>query len=62
MKHFINTAYHGIGCLLLCIGLIICLGMAGNSDLGMPLSMVMRYSVCGLLIMVFGLFLTRWKV
>lgn len=62
MKQMFNTIYHGIGCLLLCIGLIICLGMAGNSDLGMPLSMVMRYSVCGLLIMSFGLFLTRWKV
>lgn len=62
MKMMINTIYHGTGHMLLCIGFIICLGMAGNSDLGMALDLVMRYMVCGLLLMGFGLVLTRWKV
>lgn len=62
MKQTINQIYHGIGYLLFCIGFIICLGMAGNSDLGMALSMVMRYSICGMLLMGFGFLLTRWRV
>lgn len=62
MKQTLNTFYHGVGYLLFCIGFIICLGMAGNSDLGMALNLVMRYSICGLLMMGCGVFLTRWHV
>lgn len=58
----INTIYHSIGFLLICVGWIIIIGMAGNSDLGMALSLVMRYSICGLLMMGCGVFLTRWRV
>lgn len=62
MKQTLNQIYHGIGYLLFCIGFIICLGMAGNSDLGMELSQVMRYSICGVLMMVCGGFLAWWRV
>ena len=58
----LNTIYHSIGFLLICVGWIIVIGMAGNSDLGMDLSLVMRYSICGLLMMGYGVFLTRWRV
>ena len=62
MKQTLNQIYHGIGYLLFLIGFIICLGMAGNADLGMDVSLVLRYSICGLLMMGCGLFLTRWQV
>ena len=62
MKRTLNTIYHSIGFLLICVGWIIVIGMAGNSDLGMDLSLVMRYSICGLLMMGYGVFLTRWRV
>jgi hypothetical protein len=58
----LNTIYHSIGYLLVCIGWIICLGVAGNSDLGMDLSLVMRYAMCGMAMMLIGFFLTRWRV
>ena len=62
MKHTINTIYHGIGYLLIMVCLIICIGAAGNSDLGMDLAYVMRYMVSGLLTGATGLLLVWWKV
>lgn len=62
MKQTLNQIYHGIGYLLICIGWIVIIGMAGNSDLGMALNLVMRYSICGLLMMGCGVFLSRWHV
>lgn len=62
MKHTINTIYHSIGYLLIFVGIILCIGGAGNSDLGMELSLVGRYEVSGLMMMFCGMFLTRWRV
>ena len=62
MKHTLTTIYHGIGYLLIMVGFIVMCGTAGNSDLGMELSLVGRYEVCGLLTALTGLFLVGWKV
>lgn len=62
MKHTLNTICHGTGALIFCIGFIICVGAAGNSDLGLPLDEVMRYALAGLTACVGGAFLAWWKV
>ena len=62
MKQTINSIYHAAGGILIALGFIACIEMAGDSDLGMELSQVIRCGVCGILMMATGLFLTRWKV
>ena len=62
MKRTLNSIYHGIGCMLICIGWILVLGAAGNNDLGVDLDLVVRLGICGMCSMLCGLFLTRWRV
>lgn len=62
MRQLINTTFHGIGYMFICIGFIICIGAAGNSDLGVDLSEVFRLAMAGVAACVGGLFLTRWTV
>ena len=62
MKRTLNTIYHGIGYLLICVGFIMCVGAGGNSDLGMEISMVVRYGLSGLATALTGLFLIWWRV
>ena len=62
MRHFINNVYHGIGYLLVCIGIFVLIGAAGNSDLGVALSQVMRLGLSGLVMMAFGAFFVWWRV
>ncbi len=62
MKQTINTIYHGLGYLMICIGFIIIIGAGGNSDLGMELSMVGRYGISGLLTLLCGALLVWWRV
>ena len=62
MKKTLNTIYHGIGYMLVCVGFIMCVGAGGNSDLGMELTMVARYGLSGLATALTGLFLIWWRV
>lgn len=62
MKHTINNIYHGLGAILVMLGIVICIGASGNSDLGMDMVAVTRYEVCGLLTLLTGVFLTWWRV
>ena len=62
MKHTINTIYHRLGAMLVLIGIVVCVGASGNSDLGMDMVAVTRYVICGLLIILTGGLLTWWKV
>ena len=62
MKHTINNIYHGLGAFLIMLGIVICIGASGNSDLGMEMGAVARYEVCGLLTVLTGGLLTWWRV
>jgi len=62
MKHTINNIYHGLGAILVMLGIVICIGASGNSDLGMEMTAVARYEVCGLLTTLTGALLTWWRV
>ena len=62
MKRTVNTILHGTGYLFFMIGFIICLGSAGNSDLGMPINEVARYALAGMTACVGGAFLAWWKI
>lgn len=62
MKRTLNTIFHGAGYLLICLGFLMCLGAAGNSDLGMDMASVGRYGLSGLATALTGLFLIWWKV
>lgn len=62
MKHLINTTMHGIGGFFILVGFILCLGAAGNSDLGIELSEVFRLAMAGMAICICGAFLAWWRV
>ena len=56
-----NRIVHGIGALFFMVGWIMCIGAAGNSDLGLPLDEVMRYALAGITACAGGAFLAWWK-
>lgn len=62
MKRLANEFAHGIGYLFLFAGFVLCIGAAGNSDLGMALDEVVRYMLAGLVACFGGFFLTRWRI
>lgn len=62
MKKMINTTFHGIGFVFILLGFIMCLGAAGNSDLGQPLVEVSRMLAAGLASCIGGGFLVWWTV
>ena len=62
MKKEINTFINGIGYLFFALGFIICIGAAGNSDLGVALSEVVRLAAAGAIACIGGAFLAWWKV
>lgn len=62
MKHTLNTIYHGIGAILIMLGIVMLIGASGNSDLGMDMGVVTRYEISGLLTCLTGALLTWWRV
>ena len=62
MKHILNTTIHGTGYLFFMIGFILCIGAAGNSDLGVELTEVFRLAMAGLAACLGGAFLAWWRV
>ena len=62
MRRTANTILHGIGCLLLCLGFIMMIGAAGNSDLGAEMGQVVRYETSGFLTLLCGAFLKWWRI
>lgn len=62
MKNTLNTIFHGFGYLLFCIGFILCMGAAGNNDLGADLSQVLRIGLMGMSACVCGSFVAWWKI
>ena len=62
MKKMLNTTFHGIGFAFILLGFIMCLGAAGNADLGQPLADISRLLMAGLASAIGGGFLVWWKV
>lgn len=62
MKHAFNTTVHGLGWLFFAWGFIICMGAAGNSDLGADMAEVVRLTAAGMAACIGGGFLTWWRV
>ena len=61
MKHVFNTTVHGLGWLFFAWGFIICMGAAGNSDLGADMAEVVRLTAAGMAACIGGAFLAWGK-
>ena len=62
MKKKFNTAFHGLGFAFILLGFVMCLGAAGNADLGVPLADISRMLAAGLTACLGGGFLVWWTV
>lgn len=62
MRQTLNKIYSGIGLLIFMVGFVMCIKAAGMADLGDDLSLLARYSYCGLITCLTGLFIHRWRV
>ena len=62
MKRTLNTIYHSIGYLLICLGFVICIAAGGTSDCGADMAFVARVGLCGLASLLCGVFLAWWRV
>lgn len=62
MKKEFNAFVNGIGYLFFAWGFIICMGAAGNSDLGADMAEVVRLTAAGMAACIGGGFLTWWRV
>lgn len=62
MRRMLNRLYHMVGYALILLGFVFGIGAAGNSDLGVELSQVVRYILCGSAAISIGCFLTWWKI